>query len=47
MANKRIFVAFAIEDVDVKILSTGQAKNKNVSYQCGYFGVYFSSFMNI
>lgn len=22
-------------------------KNKNVSYQCGYFGVQFSSFMNI
>lgn len=32
MANKRVFVAFAIEDEDVKILFTGQAKNKNVPY---------------
>ncbi|PCJ24183.1 MAG: hypothetical protein COA97_10375 [Flavobacteriales bacterium] len=32
MANKRIFVAFAIEDEKTKILFTGQAKNKNVPY---------------
>jgi hypothetical protein len=32
MAHKRIFVAFAMEDVDVKILFTGQAKNKKVPY---------------
>ncbi|NVO11901.1 MAG: hypothetical protein HXX16_18230 [Bacteroidales bacterium] len=32
MANKRIFVAFAIEDEATKILFTGQAKNKNVPY---------------
>ena len=32
MANKRVFVAFAIEDQTTKILFTGQAKNKNVPY---------------
>lgn len=32
MANKRVFVAFAIEDEKTKILFTGQAKNKNVPY---------------
>ncbi len=32
MANKRVFVAFAIEDETTKILFTGQAKNKNVPY---------------
>lgn len=32
MANKRIFVAFAIEDETTKVLFTGQAKNKNVPY---------------
>lgn len=32
MANKRIFVAFAMEDVDTKILFTGQAKNNRVPY---------------
>lgn len=32
MANKRIFVAFAIEDETTKVLITGQAKNKNVPY---------------
>lgn len=32
MANPRIFVSFAIEDVDVKILFTGQAKNDKVPY---------------
>jgi len=32
MANNRIFVAFAIEDQDTKILFTGQAKNKKVPY---------------
>ena len=32
MANKRVFVAFAIEDEDTKILFTGQAKNKNVPF---------------
>lgn len=33
MANKRVFVAFAIEDEITKILFTGQAKNKNVPYE--------------
>ncbi len=32
MANKRVFVAFAIEDETKKILFTGQAKNKNVLF---------------
>ncbi len=32
MANKRVFVAFAIEDETIKILFTGQAKNENVPY---------------
>ncbi|NOU17729.1 MAG: hypothetical protein HOO91_09245 [Bacteroidales bacterium] len=32
MANKRIFVAFAIEDEITKNLFTGQAKNKSVPY---------------
>jgi hypothetical protein len=32
MANKRIFIAFAIEDEITKYLFTGQAKNKNVPY---------------
>ncbi|MBK9285303.1 MAG: hypothetical protein IPM51_13460 [Sphingobacteriaceae bacterium] len=32
MANKRVFVAFAIEDEVTKNLFTGQAKNKNVPY---------------
>lgn len=32
MANKRVFVAFAIEDEATKILFTGQAKNKKVPY---------------
>lgn len=32
MANKRVFVAFAIEDEITKILFTGQAKNKNVPF---------------
>lgn len=32
MANKRVFVAFAIEDQETKILFTGQAKNKNVPF---------------
>ena len=32
MANKRVFVAFAIEDEKTKTLFTGQAKNKNVPY---------------
>ncbi|RPH33029.1 MAG: hypothetical protein EHM93_06875 [Bacteroidales bacterium] len=32
MANKRVFVAFAIEDETTKILFTGQAKNKYVPY---------------
>ncbi len=32
MANKRIFVAFAMEDVNIKILFTGQAKNERVPY---------------
>lgn len=32
MANKRIFVAFAIEDETTKILFTGQAKNDKVPY---------------
>ena len=32
MANKRVFVAFAIEDETTKTLFTGQAKNKNVPY---------------
>jgi hypothetical protein len=30
---KRIFIAFAIEDQDLKVLFTGQAKNNNVSYE--------------
>lgn len=33
MANKRIFVAFAIEDQKTKILFTGQAKNERVPYE--------------
>lgn len=32
MSNKRIFIAFAIEDLNTKILFTGQAKNNNVPY---------------
>jgi hypothetical protein len=32
MANKRVFVAFAIEDEVTKNLFTGQAQNKNVPY---------------
>jgi hypothetical protein len=32
MANKRVFIAFAIEDETTKYLFTGQAKNKNVPY---------------
>jgi hypothetical protein len=32
MANKRVFIAFAIEDEKTKIMFTGQAKNKNVPY---------------
>ncbi len=32
MANKRVFVAFAIEDETTKNLFAGQAKNKNVPY---------------
>jgi hypothetical protein len=33
MANKRVFVAFAIEDETTKILFTGQAKNAKVPYE--------------
>jgi hypothetical protein len=33
MANKRVFVAFAIEDVNQKRLFTGQAKNTRVPYE--------------
>lgn len=33
MANKRIFIAFAIEDETTKILFTGQAKNAKVPYE--------------
>lgn len=33
MANKRVFVAFAIEDEKTKILFTGQAKNTRVPYE--------------
>ena len=33
MANKRVFVAFAIEDKKTKILFTGQAKNTKVPYE--------------
>jgi hypothetical protein len=33
MANPRIFVSFAIEDEDIKILFTGQAKNDKVPYE--------------
>jgi len=32
MANKRVFVAFAIEDEKTKILFTGQAKNEKVPF---------------
>ena len=32
MANKRVFVAFAVENEATKNLFTGQAKNKNVPY---------------
>lgn len=32
MANKRVFVSFAIEDETTKNLFTGQAKNENVPY---------------
>ncbi len=32
MANKRVFVAFAIENETTKYLFTGQAKNKNVPF---------------
>lgn len=32
MANKRVFVAFAIENETTKNLFTGQAKNKNVPF---------------
>lgn len=32
MANKRVFVAFAIEDETTKILFTGQAKNTKVPF---------------
>lgn len=32
MTNKRIFVAFAIEDEKTKILFTGQAKNERVPF---------------
>ena len=33
MANKRVFIAFAIEDEQQKILFAGQAKNANVPYE--------------
>jgi len=33
MANKRVFVAFAIEDETTKYLFTGQAKNARVPYE--------------
>lgn len=33
MANKRIFVAFAMEDEITKFLFTGQAKNEKVPYE--------------
>jgi hypothetical protein len=33
MENKRLFVAFAIEDGFSKVLFTGQAKNEKVSYE--------------
>lgn len=33
MANKKVFVAFAIEDETTKVLFTGQTKNKNVPYE--------------
>lgn len=33
MALKRVFVSFAIEDENIKILFTGQAKNDAVPYQ--------------
>lgn len=33
MANKRVFVAFAIEDEATKILFTGQSKNAKVPYE--------------
>ena len=33
MNNKRVFVAFAIEDETTKILFTGQAKNAKVPYE--------------
>ncbi len=32
MANKRVFVSFAIEDEKTKNLFTGQAKNENVPF---------------
>lgn len=33
MANKRVFVGFAIEDENTKIMFTGQAKNTKVPYE--------------
>jgi CTP synthase (UTP-ammonia lyase) len=33
MGNKRVFIAFAIEDINQKILFTGQAKNARVPYE--------------
>ena len=33
MTNKRVFVAFAIEDQTAKLLFTGQAKNEKVPYE--------------
>ncbi|WP_166336987.1 TIR domain-containing protein [Sphingobacterium chungjuense] len=33
MANKRIFVSFAMEDLTQKLLFCGQAKNANVPYE--------------
>jgi hypothetical protein len=33
MANKRIFIAFAVEDETTKFLFTGQAKNTKVPYE--------------
>ena len=33
MANKRVFVAFAVEDKNEKDLFVGQAKNKNVPFE--------------
>jgi hypothetical protein len=33
MSKKRVFVAFASEDIDTKILFTGQVKNARVPYE--------------